>query len=83
MLAAKIITQAIPGTIGPWANRKRVGVMRYRDSVKLPRDVYVIDAIINNQMLKTSHDLLLHLVDLNNGINPDISTLNKDRGDIF
>ena len=34
-------------------------------------------------MLKTPHDLLFHLADLENGRNPDIGTLKKDRGDIF
>ena len=33
-------------------------------------------------MLKTPHDLLFHLVALDNGINPDIGTLKKEKGDI-
>ena len=34
-------------------------------------------------MLKPPHDLLVHLEALENGRNPDIVTLNKNRGDIF
>ena len=34
-------------------------------------------------MLKTPHDILVHLVALDNGIKLDIGTLDKDRGNIF
>ena len=50
--------------------------------VKLLLDVYKIDASIDTQMLKTLHIILVHLVALENGRNPGIDTIDKDRGDI-
>ena len=58
-------------------------ILTFRECIKLPLDVDGIDASIDTQMLKTPHDLLLHLVALENGRNTDIGTLKKDRGDIF
>ena len=57
--------------------------MTCRACFQLPLYVDGIDATINNQMMKTPHDLLAHLEDLDNGIKPDIGTLNEDRGDIL
>ena len=54
-----------------------------RDCIQLPLDVNGIYASINKQMLKTPHDLLFHLVDLENGRKPYIGTLKKEKGDIF
>ena len=51
--------------------------------IQLSLDVDGIDAIIDNQIIKTPYDLLVCLTDLYNGRNPDIGTLKKDRGDIF
>ena len=42
-----------------------------------------IDTIIDTQVLKFTHILLVHLATLDNGRNPDIGTLKKDRGEIF
>ena len=42
-----------------------------------------IDAIIDNKMLKTLHIIIFHLAALENGRNPDISTLKEDRGELF
>ena len=41
-----------------------------------------IDASIDTKMLKTPHIILVHLVALENGRNPGIDTIDKDRGDI-
>ena len=57
--------------------------MTCRDCAQLPLDVDKIDYSIDNQMLKNPHDLLVHLVALDNGRKPDIDTLKKDRCDIF
>ena len=52
--------------------------MTCRACVQLPLDIDFIDARIDNQNLKTPHDLIVHLADLYNGRNPDIGTLKKD-----
>ena len=57
--------------------------MSCRACVQLLLDVDEIDASINNQILKTPHDLLFHLAALGNGRNPEIGTLKKEKGDIF
>ena len=57
--------------------------MTCRACVQLPLYVYWIYDNINTQMLRTSHDLLFHLADLDNGREPDIRTLDKEKGDIF
>ena len=57
--------------------------MTCRACVKLLVDAYGIDSSINVQMLKTPNDLLVRLVDLGYGINPEIGTLRKEKGDIF
>ena len=54
-----------------------------RVCVQLPLDAYGIDASIDNQMMKTPHDLLVNLADLDYGKNTCIGTLKKYRGDIF
>ena len=53
------------------------------DCVQLLLDVDGIYFSIDNQMMKIHHDMLVQLADLDNGRNPDIGTLKKDRGDIF
>ena len=57
--------------------------MTCRACGQTPLDVYGIDTSINIQMLKTPHDILLHLTALYNGRNTDIGTLKKEKGDIF
>ena len=57
--------------------------MTCRSFIQLPLNVDEIDAIIDTHILKTPHDILVHLVVLDNGIKPDIGTLKKDRGDTF
>ena len=57
--------------------------MTWRDYVQLPLYVDEIDAIINTQVMKNPNDILFHLVALYNGINLDIGTLKKEKGDIF
>ena len=57
--------------------------MACRAFVQLPLDVDGIDTIIYTQMLKTPHDLLVHLAALDNGRNPEIGTLKKERGYTF
>ena len=57
--------------------------MTFRACVKLPLYVYGIEAIINTPMPKTPQDILVHLAALENGINPKISTLKKEKGDLF
>ena len=42
-----------------------------------------IDANIDTKMLKTIHYLLFHLANLDNGRNPYIGTLKKDRAEIL
>ena len=56
--------------------------MTCRACVQLSLDVDVIDSSINTQILKTPHDLLVHLAALYNGINPEIGILKKEKGDI-
>ena len=51
--------------------------------VQLPLYVDGIDARIDTQILKIPHYIIVHLAALENGINPDIGTLKKDRDDIF
>ena len=69
-----------PDQADPEYNHSR---MNCRVFFQLPLDVYSIDASIYNQVLKTLHIFLVHLVSFNNGINPDIGTLKKERGDIL
>ena len=38
---------------------------------------------INTQNMKTTHNLIFHLADFYNGINPEFGTLKKERGEIF
>ena len=57
--------------------------MTCRSCVQLLIDVDGIDASINTQIMKTLHDLLLHLAALDNGRNLDIGTLNQEKGYIF
>ena len=57
--------------------------MTFRSCVQLPLDVYGIESSINIQMLKTPHNLLVHLSALDNERKPDICTIKKDKGDIF
>ena len=59
------------------------GRMTSRACFQLPLGVDGIDASIDTQILKTPHDLLVHLSELDNGRKSDIGTLKKDRGDIF
>ena len=50
------------------------------------RSHYILDgiyAIIDTQILKPPHILLLHLADFYNGRKQDIGTLKKERVDIF
>ena len=54
-----------------------------RSCVQLTLDIYGVDARVYTKILKTTHILLVHLTALENGINPDIGTIKKDRGDIF
>ena len=51
-----------------------------RSYVQLPIDLDGIDASIDTQILKSPHTLLVQLADLENGRNPDIGTLKKERG---
>ena len=51
--------------------------MTCRACVQLPRDEYGIDASIDTQMMKTPHDIIVHLEALGYGRNPDIGTLKK------
>ena len=57
--------------------------MTFRACVQLPLDVDGIDSRIDTQIMKTTHDLLVHLAALDDGRNTDIGTLNKYRGEIF
>ena len=54
-----------------------------RACIQLPLYVYGIDASIDTHILKNTQTILVYLADLDNGRNPDIETLTKDRGDIF
>ena len=69
-----------PDQVDPNCNHSR---MICRACIQPPLYVYGIDAIIGIQMLKTSHIFIIHLAALENGRNPDIGTLKKDRGGIF
>ena len=57
--------------------------MTCRDYIQLPLDVDGIYASIDTKILKTPQNILLHLVYLDNGRNPDIGTFKKYRGYIF
>ena len=54
-----------------------------RVCIKLPLDVYGIDASIDTKMTDNPHILLFHMEALDNGRKPDIGTLKKERGYIF
>ena len=58
-------------------------IMTCRDCVKPTIYVDGIDTIIDTQILKTPHIFLVNLMVLDNGIKPDIGTLNKYREDIL
>ena len=58
-------------------------IISCRSCVKLPLYIDVIDGSIDIKILEPPHILLFHLADLENGRNPDIGTLKKDRGDVF
>ena len=57
--------------------------MTCRACVKLPLDVDGIDARIDTQMMKPLHILLIYLGALENERNPNMGTINEDKGDIF
>ena len=57
--------------------------MTCRACVQLILDVDGVDSIINTQMLKTPHDILVHLAALDHGRNPEFGTFKKDKGGIF
>ena len=57
--------------------------MTCRACVQLQLNLYGIDASINNQIMKTSHDILVHFTNLDNERKPEIDTLKKEKGDIF
>ena len=57
--------------------------MNCRSCVQLLLDVYGIDAIIENQMLKDPNYILVQFEYLGYGRNPDINTLKKEKGGIF
>ena len=57
--------------------------MTCRACIQLSLDVNGIYDIIDTQMTKNPHDILVHLTALESGRNPDISTLKKHRGVIF
>ena len=61
----------------------KYGRMTCRACIQISLDVDGIDGIIYNQMLKTPHEILVHLADSDNGRKPDIVTLKRYRGDIF
>ena len=69
-----------PDQDGPNCKHSR---MACRACAKLPLYVYGIDASIDNKILKTSHIILTHFAALDNGRNPDIGALKKERGYIF
>ena len=58
------------------------GCMTCRSCIQLPLYLNWVDDSINTQTLETSHDLLSHLAALDNGRNPEIGTLKKEKGDI-
>ena len=57
--------------------------MTYRDCGEPPLDTNGIDDRINNQMMKTADDILVHLTALENIRNPEIGTPKREKGDIF
>ena len=57
--------------------------MTFSDCAQLPLDVYDIYAIIDTQILKIIHGIIVHLVDLDNIRNPYIWTLKKKRGEMI
>ena len=57
--------------------------MTCRYYVKLPLGVYIIYDVMDTKILKTPHDLLVHLATLEKDRNTDTITLNKYRGDTF
>ena len=57
--------------------------MTCRSYVLLPLDLDGVYSSIDNQMLKTPHYLIVHLVALDNVIKPDIGPLKKDKSGIF
>ena len=69
-----------PDHVDPKSNHSHIN---FRDFFQLPLDVDCIDDIINTQMMKPPHIILLRLEALGDGINPDIGTVKKDRGEIF
>ena len=58
-------------------------IMNCRACVKLLLYLDRIDARINIQMMRTTHDLLFHLAYLDNGRKAEIGTLKKEKGCIF
>ena len=42
-----------------------------------------IDDIINNQIINTHHEILVHLADLSKKRKPEIGNIKKERGDVF
>ena len=56
--------------------------MTCRACVQLPIYAHGIYDIIDTQIMNTPHGILVRLVALVNGINPDIGTLNKYKGDV-
>ena len=68
-----------PYQAGPNCN---YSCITFRDCIQIPLDIDGIYASIDTQILKT-HIILVHLEALDNGRNPDIGTLKKDKGEIF
>ena len=57
--------------------------MTYRACIQIPLDVDKIYASIDNKMLKTPPDILVHLASLNIWIKPNIDTIKESRGEVF
>ena len=57
--------------------------MTFRAWIQLPLDLGGIDSSIDTKIQRNPHIILSNLAALDNGRNPDIGTLKKDRGDIF
>ena len=57
--------------------------MTCRACVQTPLDADLVDYRIDTQMMKTPHIILIHLANLDNGINPCVGKLNKEREEIF
>ena len=53
-----------------------------RALIQLPLDIDGIYFSIDTQMMEKPHIILVHLIDLDNGRQPDIGTLKEGRGDI-